>query len=65
MSASKVDAIQAAVVKAAKAAVADYEKRNKPNKPPRSWVEKIIRSRVESNALVDALVDDALEAVGV
>lgn len=68
MSAGKVDAIQAAVLKAAKAAIGEYQKRNlspegKANKPPREFVEKIIRSRLETSALVQAFVDDALAAV--
>jgi len=71
---SKVDAIQKAVMGAAKAAIAEYEKRNKRaatkdepaqvNKPTREYVEKVIRSRLEPGALVDAFVDDALESVG-
>ncbi len=69
MSASKVDSIQAAVLKAAKAAIADYSKRNVSpkgvaNKPPREFVEKIIRSRLDTGALARAFVDDALSAVG-
>ena len=78
MSASKVDAIQAAVMKAAKAAMAEYSKRNPPrpdsvdadgkkvtvNLPSRGFVEKIIRSRLETSALVSAFVEDALESVG-
>lgn len=71
MSASgRVDAIQAAVIKAAKAAAAEYQKRNLSpegkavNKPPRSYVEKIIRSRLEKSELVEAFVADALAAVG-
>jgi len=73
-SSGKVDAIQKAVMAAAKAAIAEYEKRNKRaaskdepahvNKPPRDFVEKVIRSRLEPGALVEAFVDDALEAVG-
>ena len=66
---SKVDAIQASVLKAAKAAIASYVKNNVSpkgavNKPPRGFVEKIIRSRLDSGALVKAFVDDALDAVG-
>lgn len=69
MTASKVDAIQAAVLKAAKAAIGEFQKRNltpegKPNKPSQEYVEKVIRSRLETNALVQAFVDDALVAVG-
>ena len=65
MSASKVDAIQASVLKAAKAAMAAYTKGNgSANKPTRSFVEKVIRSRLSSSALVEAFVDDALAAVG-
>lgn len=70
---SKVDAIQAAVMKAAKAAIKEYEERNeKPatkgepavvNKPPREFVEKIIRSRLVPGELVEAFVEDALAAV--
>ena len=69
MTASKVDAIQAAVLKAARAAIVEYTKRNPNpegkavNKPPRGFVEKIIRSRLERSALVEAFVDDALATV--
>lgn len=68
----RVDAIQAAVMKTAKAAIVEYEKRNVhmgedgkkiTNKPPRSFVEKIIRSRLEKSELVEAFVSDALAAV--
>ena len=64
----KVDAIQAAVMKAAKAAMADYEKRNASGKtvnaPTREFVEKVIRSRLAGAELIGAFVDDALAAVG-
>lgn len=65
----KVDAIQAAVMKAASAAMSDYSKRNPTpdgkgsNLPPREYVEKIIRSRLEAGSLVDAFVDDALALI--
>lgn len=62
---SKVDAIQAAVMKSVKAALAEYEKRNRDLKgnaikPPEAFVEKVIRSRLNDRALVQAFVDDAL-----
>jgi len=69
-----VDAIQKAVMAAARAAIAEYEKRNKRaatkdapvhvNTPTRDYVEKVIRSRLETSELVNAFVDDALAAVG-
>lgn len=72
--ASKVDAIQAAVMKAAKAAMADYEKRNTRaktptapehvNAPPREFVEKVIRSRLSGTELIEAFVADVLAAAG-
>ena len=61
---SKVDAIQAAVHKAAKAAMAKYEKSNNKNKPTPEFVEKVIRSRLSSKDLVEAFVADAMEGLG-
>ena len=67
--ASKVDAIQAQVLKATKEAIKFYIEHNlppkgeKPNKPPREFIEKIIRNRLDSSGLVEAFVEDALAGI--
>lgn len=65
-SASKVDAIQRSVMATVRSAMADYQRRNldthgkATNKPPREFVEKIIRSRLSGEGLIGAFVQDAL-----
>ena len=66
--ASRVDAIEKAIVAALKKEAADYTKRNvgpkgEKNKAPAELLLKLAREKVDASGIRDALVEEVLAAV--
>jgi hypothetical protein len=66
--ASRVDAIEKAIVAALKREAAEYSKRNvgpkgEKNKPSVEYLLKLARDKVDASGIRDALVEEVLAAV--